>query len=82
MTERRIDAASQQLWTPVIATMAGALFGSFIYDALIYTGSESPLNRKWEFPWSRKKRESFGPQSKDKAPAGLGPNGEEQQQYA
>jgi len=67
------------LWTPVIATISGALFGSFLYDALIYTGSESPLNKKWEFPWDRKKRASFGPSSKDKAPAGLGPDGSEEQ---
>jgi len=58
------------VWTPVLATMSGALFGSFLYDLLIYTGSESPLNRKWQFPWQKKKRPEFGPGSKAKMPAG------------
>lgn len=57
-------------WCAILAPVCGALFGSFLYDAFIYTGSESPLNRKWEFPWQNKKREEFGPASKEKMPAG------------
>ena len=43
--------------------------GSF-YPCARSTGSESPLNRKWEFPWQNKKRAEFGPASKEKMPAG------------
>lgn len=59
------------LWTPVLATMSGALFGALIYDTFIYTGAESPLNMKWTFPG--KKREvdpEIAPASKEKMPAG------------
>ncbi|KAH9816733.1 aquaporin-like protein [Melampsora americana] len=33
------------LWVPWLATCSGALFGSFVYDLLLYTGRDSPLNR-------------------------------------
>ncbi|RPD62715.1 aquaporin [Lentinus tigrinus ALCF2SS1-7] len=33
------------LWCPVIAPIVGALVGTFIYDALFFTGSESIVNR-------------------------------------
>jgi len=54
------------LWTPVLATITGALVGSFIYDTLVYTGGESPLNRPWRWSgvaWRR--------HSKKKLPAGI-----------
>ncbi|KAI0479417.1 MIP family channel protein [Xylariaceae sp. FL0804] len=33
------------IWAPWIATMAGGLAGAFLYDASIYSGRDSPLNR-------------------------------------
>ena len=33
------------LWCPVIGPIVGALVGTFIYDALFFTGSESILNK-------------------------------------
>ncbi|KAI0632398.1 aquaporin [Trametes polyzona] len=33
------------LWCPVIGPIAGALVGTFIYDALFFTGAESLLNK-------------------------------------
>ncbi|KAL4969874.1 putative aquaglyceroporin [Aspergillus stella-maris] len=32
------------VWGPWVADISGALFGSFIYDAIIFTGGESPIN--------------------------------------
>ncbi|PWN44279.1 aquaporin, partial [Ceraceosorus guamensis] len=40
-------------WTPLLATVVGAQVGAFLYDALIYTGGDSPLNRPWR--WNRVK---------------------------
>lgn len=37
-------------YTPLLGPMVGGTLGCLIYDALIYTGSESPLNRPWK--WS------------------------------
>ncbi|KAF8879089.1 aquaporin-like protein [Gymnopilus junonius] len=33
------------LWCPVIAPILGAQFGSLVYDTLLYTGEDSPINR-------------------------------------
>lgn len=33
------------LWCPVIAPVLGGLFGAFVYDALIFSGDESILNK-------------------------------------
>ncbi|TFY80758.1 hypothetical protein EWM64_g3254 [Hericium alpestre] len=33
------------LWCPILASISGGLVGAFVYDALIFTGSESILNR-------------------------------------
>lgn len=55
------------LYTPVLGPLVGAPLGCFIYDALIYTGSESPLNKPWK--WSDVR---WRPASKKKIPAGLG----------
>ena len=38
------------LWCPVIGPIVGALVGTFIYDALFFTGSESILNKPCVFP--------------------------------
>ncbi|KAK0555360.1 hypothetical protein OC846_001200 [Tilletia horrida] len=54
------------LWTPMLGAVVGALLGGFIYDALLYTGGESPLNRQWKWSdvrWAR--------HSKKKLPAGI-----------
>lgn len=58
------------LWVPWCATLSGGLMGCIIYDSLIYTGSESPLNRRWDWPWRKKSRSGFGPASKQKMPLG------------
>lgn len=31
----------------MVAPFCGCAFGGFLYDAFIYTGSESRLNRQW-----------------------------------
>ena len=55
-----VDDGLYWLVVPLLGTVVGALLGGFLYDALIYTGSESPLNRKWQFSdlaiWRRKKQ--------------------------
>ena len=51
------------LRTPILGTIVGALLGGFIYDMLIYTGSESWTNAKWQFSdigLRRKKRGEIG----------------------
>ncbi|GMK59017.1 hypothetical protein CspeluHIS016_0700320 [Cutaneotrichosporon spelunceum] len=40
------------IYTPIIATICGALIGAFSYDLFIFSGAESPLNR----PWPRKEK--------------------------
>lgn len=35
------------IWTPIIGPLSGGLFGALIYDAFLYTGSESWLNAPW-----------------------------------
>ncbi len=35
------------IYTPIIATIVGALVGAFTYDLLIFSGKESPLNQPW-----------------------------------
>ncbi|KAK0534968.1 hypothetical protein OC835_002513 [Tilletia horrida] len=54
------------LWVPILATVVGAVLGGFIYDALIYTGGESPLNARWRWSDVRWRRHS-----KDKMPAAI-----------
>lgn len=39
------------IWGPWIADILGGLFGVFMYDLLIFTGGESPINyppRRWK----------------------------------
>ncbi|KAE8265482.1 hypothetical protein A4X03_0g224, partial [Tilletia caries] len=38
------------LWGPILATIVGGLVGCFLYDAVCYTGAESPVNAEWNFP--------------------------------
>lgn len=35
---------SYWVWNPCVATLAGGLFGGFLYDFFLYEGSDSPLN--------------------------------------
>lgn len=37
---------------PFAATLCGSFTGAFLYDSMIFTGGESPIN----YPWSRTKR--------------------------
>ncbi|EPE26906.1 Aquaporin-like protein [Glarea lozoyensis ATCC 20868] len=43
---------SYWVWGPWCATISGAIFGAFLYDALIFVGGESPVN----YPRKRIKR--------------------------
>ncbi len=56
------------LWTPIIATIAGALMGCLVYDVMCYTGGDSPINRK-----AKSHAPAFGPGSKEKMPAAISP---------
>ncbi|KAF4617356.1 hypothetical protein D9613_005826 [Agrocybe pediades] len=33
------------IWCPILAPICGALFGTFVYDAMLYTGEDSILNK-------------------------------------
>lgn len=55
------------LRTPLLAPMVGGPLGCLVYDAMIYTGSESPLNRPWRFSNVR-----WRPTSKKIMPAAIG----------
>ncbi|TKY87342.1 hypothetical protein EX895_004019 [Sporisorium graminicola] len=54
------------LWTPILATISGAIMGCIIYDTLCYTGGDSPINRK-----AKNHAAALGPGSKEKMPAAL-----------
>lgn len=54
------------IWTPILATISGALMGCTIYDTLCYTGGDSPINKK-----SKKYLAEYAPGSKEKMPAAL-----------
>ncbi|OBU01860.1 hypothetical protein VE01_00528 [Pseudogymnoascus verrucosus] len=41
------SAGGYYFWIPMVAPFCGCAFGGFLYDAFIYTGSESRLNRQW-----------------------------------
>lgn len=34
-------------WSPIVAPCTGAVFGGFLYDFFVYTGTESPLNQPY-----------------------------------
>jgi hypothetical protein len=38
------------LWCPISATILGGQFGAAIYDMLIFTGSESIINKSYVAP--------------------------------
>jgi aquaglyceroporin related protein len=44
------------LYVPIVATICGGLVGSFVYDTFIFTGTESPLNKPFRIPFTKKKR--------------------------
>lgn len=44
-------------WCVTVATIAGACAGCFVYDLFIYQGADSPLNKPFELPWSKKHHE-------------------------
>lgn len=54
------------IWTPILATISGALMGCIVYDTMCYTGGDSPLNRK-----IKKGAPEFAPGSKEKMPAAI-----------
>ncbi|GAA93674.1 uncharacterized protein L969DRAFT_90192 [Mixia osmundae IAM 14324] len=59
------------IWTPIVATICGALLGSLAYDMLIYTGLDSPVNQRWGTRWTRKEPNAdHENQTQVNAPAG------------
>ena len=66
------------LWVEWAATIPGGIVGGLLYDALIYSGSDSPLNKPWEFSdlgrrWRRAPpadRALDEPEAKQNMPAG------------
>lgn len=52
-------------YTPLLGPLVGAPLGCLIYDALIYTGAESPLNKPWKWSDIRWRKTS------KKIPAGI-----------
>ena len=57
-------------YTPLAASLTGALLGGFIYDLLLYTGGESWLNKP--FSWNGPRAQ---PMSKDKMPMSVSARG-------
>ncbi|KAL8281286.1 hypothetical protein RQP46_006320 [Phenoliferia psychrophenolica] len=47
-----IEQHAYGIWTPLIGTVTGAIFGILMYDLLIYNGRDSPVN----FNYSRRNR--------------------------
>lgn len=53
------------LWCCWCADILGGLFGAALYDTLIFTGAESPMNRRWgvkdlnPLVWPRKVKRGF-----------------------
>lgn len=41
------SAGNYYFWIPIVAPFCGCLFGGFLYDVMIYTGPESPINTPW-----------------------------------
>ncbi|CZT53017.1 related to aquaporin-9 [Rhynchosporium secalis] len=39
------SAGDYYFWIPIVIPFLGCIFGAFVYDAMVYTGPESPLNR-------------------------------------
>jgi len=57
------------LWCPVIAPICGCLTGGFVYDMLIFTGSESVVNTPDHA--ARQRHLHACPAGRDKVPAGV-----------
>jgi aquaglyceroporin related protein, other eukaryote len=63
------------LYGPFAATVTGAIFGAFLYDAAIFVGGESPVNypryrirragRKWRIKWGRRIKNATGKRDGD-----------------
>lgn len=57
------------LWGPWGADVLGTIFGGLLYDALCFTGPESPVNypmERWKMGVGRRKRKSGRVKEKDK----------------
>jgi len=42
------------IWCPIAAPLCGCIAGGLVYDLFLYKGLESPLNKRWEWPGSKK----------------------------
>ncbi|KAL4884873.1 aquaporin-like protein [Aspergillus karnatakaensis] len=56
------------IWGPWVADVTGGLFGGFLYDLIIFTGGESPIN----YPARRRKRALLLKERNIRSKAGLG----------
>jgi aquaglyceroporin related protein len=41
------SAGGYYFWIPLVAPFLGCTFGGFLYDFFVYTGPESPVNKRW-----------------------------------
>ncbi|PQE06256.1 hypothetical protein CJF30_00005219 [Rutstroemia sp. NJR-2017a BBW] len=41
------SAGEYYFWIPMVAPFCGCLFGGLLYDVFVYTGPESPVNKRW-----------------------------------
>jgi aquaglyceroporin related protein len=77
------------IYGPWAATISGAIFGAFLYDAAIFVGGESPVNyprrrmkrsgHKWKKKWGarlRRTRRRLGGGVKGDVDQGVNINGE------
>ncbi|KAL5341962.1 aquaporin-like protein [Aspergillus crustosus] len=58
------------VWGPWVADISGGLFGGFLYDLIIFTGGESPIN----YPPRRRKRALLLKELNIRRKAGIGQN--------
>jgi len=56
------------LWTPILGPIFGALAGTLVYDAFVFTGGESILNKPNAA--AKRRHERAAPEQKEKFPAG------------
>ncbi len=53
-----LDNQAYGIWVPTVATILGALFANLVYDLLIYTGRDSPVNFNFSKNGRRARRQN------------------------